>query len=199
MTRGCISNPVGQNKWKKKLFLSFYFSISNRLSTRNYGNERESREKRKQTRRTSPLTNIAVQDSSPWRALIREVSWPVLFADSGRLLYGRKPTGSSPISLSSFFFSNYFFFFFTRRFVTNRDSSVECFWWGIHFLNCREKLDKKKIVGEACFTCHNQLIYTPDESILLLLFLKWVGRRRQVNCWETSFDVDVKETGEGEY
>ena len=90
---------------------SFYLSISNRLSTRNYGNERESLEKRKQTRRTSPLTNNAVQDSSPWRALIREVSWPVLFADSGRLLYGRKPTGSSPISLSSFFFSNYFFIF----------------------------------------------------------------------------------------
>ena len=50
------------------------------------------------------------------------------------------------------------------------------------------QLPRKKtrvIVGEACFTCHNQLIYTPDESILLLLFLKWVGRRRrQVNCWE---------------
>ena len=58
------------------------------------------------------------------------------FADSTAVIR-KKLTASSPISLSSFF--SFYYFCFTRRFVTNRDSSVWCFGGGYIFSTAEEK------------------------------------------------------------
>jgi hypothetical protein len=69
MTRGCISNPVGQNKWKKKLFLSFYFSIF--LSRIAFQQEimgmKESLVKKENKQEGHPLSRILL-----WKTLVRE-------------------------------------------------------------------------------------------------------------------------------
>ena len=127
MTRGCISNPVGQNELQKNaLSLSLSISISSRLSTRN-GNERESREKKNKkhthtNKQGHPLSRILLCKTLVREGLLSErCEVGQSFADSTAVIR-KKLTASSPISLSSFF--SFYYFCFTRRFVTNRDSSV---------------------------------------------------------------------------